>query len=90
MNRATVDILEREAPLASLTRTSRADRRNLAHTLMGTAVPGSVQPSMASAEPKLAEIIAAVVLCGEIGTVAAAVNGDFVKAHESLGKNRTR
>ncbi|WP_190823662.1 pantoate--beta-alanine ligase [Saccharopolyspora pogona] len=37
---------------------------------------------------KLAEIMAAVILGGEIGCAAAQCSNEFVAAHESLGKNR--
>lgn len=37
---------------------------------------------------KLAEIMAAVVLAGEIGCGAAQCAHEFVRAHESMGKNR--
>ncbi len=37
---------------------------------------------------KLAEIVAATVLAGEISLAAAIVAGDFVTAHEKLGRNR--
>ena len=37
---------------------------------------------------KLAEIIAAVILGGEIGCAAAQCAGEFIRAHETLGKNR--
>jgi hydroxymethylglutaryl-CoA reductase (NADPH) len=37
---------------------------------------------------KLAEIIAATVLCGEISLGSAVVAGDWVAAHERLGRNR--
>ncbi len=37
---------------------------------------------------KFAEICAAVVLSGEISLVAAIINGDWVVAHEKLGRNR--
>ncbi len=38
---------------------------------------------------KLAEIVAAVVLAGEISLVSAIIHGDWVPAHERLGRNRT-
>lgn len=38
---------------------------------------------------KLAEICAAVVLAGEISLVSAIIHGDWVSAHERLGRNRT-
>ncbi len=38
---------------------------------------------------KLAEIIAATVLCGEISLGSAVVAGEWVAAHERLGRNRT-
>ncbi|MES6392366.1 hypothetical protein U6V80_12160, partial [Cutibacterium acnes] len=37
---------------------------------------------------KLAEIIAATVLCGELSLGAAVVAGHWVDAHERLGRNR--
>ncbi len=37
---------------------------------------------------KLAEIMAAVILAGEIGCAAAQCAGEFIRAHETLGKNR--
>jgi hydroxymethylglutaryl-CoA reductase (NADPH) len=37
---------------------------------------------------RLAEIIAATCLAGEASTVAAIVSGEFLAAHESLGRNR--
>jgi len=37
---------------------------------------------------KLAEIFAAVVLAGETSLAAAMVNGDWVTAHERMGRNR--
>lgn len=37
---------------------------------------------------KLAEIIAATVLCGEISLGSAVVAGEWVTAHERLGRNR--
>ncbi len=37
---------------------------------------------------KLAEIVAATVLCGEISLGAAVVSGEWVAAHERLGRNR--
>jgi hydroxymethylglutaryl-CoA reductase (NADPH) len=37
---------------------------------------------------KLAEIIAATVLCGEISLGSAVVAGEWVAAHEGLGRNR--
>src|SRR5579859_5657699 len=37
---------------------------------------------------KLAEIIAAAVLCGEISLGSAVVAGEWVTAHERLGRNR--
>lgn len=39
---------------------------------------------------RLAEIIAATCLAGEASTVAAIVSGEFLAAHESLGRNRPR
>jgi hydroxymethylglutaryl-CoA reductase (NADPH) len=39
---------------------------------------------------KLAEIIAATVLCGEISLGSAVVAGEWVAAHERLGRNRPR
>jgi hydroxymethylglutaryl-CoA reductase (NADPH) len=39
---------------------------------------------------KLAEIIGAVILAGEIGSGAAQCAGEFVRAHEAMGKNRPR
>ena len=38
---------------------------------------------------KLAEIVAATVLCGELSLGAAVVGGYWVEAHEKLGRNRT-
>lgn len=38
--------------------------------------------------PKLAEIVAATVLAGEISMAAAIISGEFVKAHETYGRNR--
>jgi hydroxymethylglutaryl-CoA reductase (NADPH) len=38
--------------------------------------------------PKLAEIIAATLLAGEISMAAAIASGEFVNAHESYGRNR--
>jgi len=49
--------------------------------MMGCYGPGKVN--------KLAEICAAVVLAGEISLVAAILHGDWVSAHERLGRNRT-
>jgi hydroxymethylglutaryl-CoA reductase (NADPH) len=37
---------------------------------------------------KLAEIVAATVLCGEISLGAAVVTDEWVDAHEKLGRNR--
>jgi hydroxymethylglutaryl-CoA reductase len=37
---------------------------------------------------RLAEIMAAVCIAGELSTVAAIVSGEFVAAHERLGRNR--
>lgn len=37
---------------------------------------------------KLAEIVAATVLCGEISLGAAVVSDEWVAAHERLGRNR--
>jgi hydroxymethylglutaryl-CoA reductase (NADPH) len=37
---------------------------------------------------KFAEICAAVVLAGETSLVAAMLHGDWVSAHEKLGRNR--
>jgi hydroxymethylglutaryl-CoA reductase (NADPH) len=37
---------------------------------------------------KLAEIMTSVVLAGEIGCAAAQCANEFVRAHESMGKNR--
>jgi len=37
---------------------------------------------------KLAEIIAATILCGEISLGSAVVAGEWVAAHERLGRNR--
>ena len=39
---------------------------------------------------KLAEVIAAVVLCGEIATTAALANGNFIQAHATLGRNKPK
>jgi len=38
--------------------------------------------------PKLAEIVAATLLAGEISMAAAIASGEFVNAHESYGRNR--
>lgn len=38
--------------------------------------------------PKLAEIIAATVLCGEVSLGAAIVAGEWVSSHDELGRNR--
>ena len=38
--------------------------------------------------PKLAEIVAATVLAGEISMAAAIISGEFVTAHETYGRNR--
>ncbi|MDA8018716.1 MAG: hydroxymethylglutaryl-CoA reductase [Thermoanaerobaculia bacterium] len=38
--------------------------------------------------PKLAEIVAATVLAGELSMAAAIASGEFVEAHESYGRNR--
>lgn len=40
--------------------------------------------------PKLAEIVAATLLAGEISMAAAIASGEFVNAHESYGRNRPR
>jgi hydroxymethylglutaryl-CoA reductase (NADPH) len=48
--------------------------------LMGCIGPGSAN--------RLAEIIAATCIAGEASTVAAIVSGEFVAAHEALGRNR--
>jgi len=48
--------------------------------LLGCYGPGRVR--------KLAEIVAATVLCGEVSLGAAVVAGDWVGAHERLGRNR--
>jgi hydroxymethylglutaryl-CoA reductase (NADPH) len=37
---------------------------------------------------KLAEIMAAVILAGEIGCAAAQCAHEFINAHETMGKNR--
>jgi hydroxymethylglutaryl-CoA reductase (NADPH) len=37
---------------------------------------------------KLAEIIAATVICGELSLGAAVMSGDWVSSHEKLGRNR--
>lgn len=42
----------------------------------------------AGSAPKLAEIIAAALLAGELSMGAAIASGQFVAAHESLGRNR--
>lgn len=42
------------------------------------------------AAPKLAEIIAATLLAGELSIGAAIVSGEFVAAHETYGRNRPR
>ncbi len=49
--------------------------------LLGCYGPGRVR--------KLAEITAATVLCGEVSLGAAVVAGEWVPAHERLGRNRT-
>jgi hydroxymethylglutaryl-CoA reductase (NADPH) len=38
--------------------------------------------------PKLAEIVAATLLAGELSMAAALAEGELVAAHESLGRNR--
>ena len=38
--------------------------------------------------PKLAEIVAATVLCGELSLGSAIVSDQWVSSHESLGRNR--
>jgi hydroxymethylglutaryl-CoA reductase (NADPH) len=38
---------------------------------------------------KLAEVVAATVLCGEISLGSAVVAGEWVAAHERLGRNRS-
>lgn len=48
--------------------------------LMGCTSPGTAN--------RLAEIMAATCLAGEASTVAAIVSGEFVAAHEALGRNR--
>ncbi len=48
--------------------------------LLGCSGPGQVR--------KLAEIVAATVLCGEVSLGAAVVAGEWVTAHERLGRNR--
>jgi hydroxymethylglutaryl-CoA reductase (NADPH) len=48
--------------------------------LMGCVGPGTAN--------RLAEIMAATCLAGEASTVAAIVSGEFVAAHEALGRNR--
>jgi hydroxymethylglutaryl-CoA reductase (NADPH) len=48
--------------------------------LLGCYGPGRVH--------KLAEIVAATVLCGEVSLGAAVVAGEWVSAHERLGRNR--
>jgi hydroxymethylglutaryl-CoA reductase (NADPH) len=48
--------------------------------LLGCYGPGKVR--------KLAEIVAATVLCGEVSLGAAVVAGEWVTAHERLGRNR--
>jgi len=48
--------------------------------LLGCYGPGQVR--------KFAEIVAATVLCGEISLGAAVVAGEWVQAHERLGRNR--
>ena len=48
--------------------------------LLGCYGPGRVR--------KLAEIVAATVLCGEVSLGAAVVAGEWVTAHERLGRNR--
>jgi hydroxymethylglutaryl-CoA reductase (NADPH) len=37
---------------------------------------------------KLAEIVAATVLCGEVSLGAAVITDEWVAAHERLGRNR--
>jgi hydroxymethylglutaryl-CoA reductase (NADPH) len=49
--------------------------------LLGCHGPGRVR--------KFAEIVAATVLCGEVSLGAAVVAGEWVPAHERLGRNRT-
>jgi len=49
--------------------------------LLGCYGPGRVR--------KFAEIVAATVLCGEVSLGAAVVAGEWVTAHERLGRNRT-
>ena len=39
---------------------------------------------------KLAEIIAATTLAGEVATTAALANGTFVQAHAALGRNKPK
>lgn len=39
---------------------------------------------------KFAEVVAATIIAGEISLAASIVAGDFVKAHEALGRNRPR
>jgi hydroxymethylglutaryl-CoA reductase (NADPH) len=48
--------------------------------LLGCYGPGRVR--------KFAEIVAATVLCGEVSLGAAVVAGEWVTAHERLGRNR--
>ena len=48
--------------------------------MLGVAGPGGA--------PKLAEIVAAAILAGEISMAAAIVSGEFVQAHEDYGRNR--
>ena len=48
--------------------------------MLGCYGPGRVR--------KFAEIVAATVLCGEVSLGAAVVAGEWVAAHERLGRNR--
>ena len=44
--------------------------------------------NLAESSVALAEIVAAAVLCGEISLGSAIVAGEWVAAHERLGRNR--
>ena len=55
-------------------------RQARALELLGCYGPGRVR--------KLAEIVAATVLCGEVSLGAAVVADEWVTAHERLGRNR--
>jgi hypothetical protein len=79
----------REIPRQDDDHTAAAARRRLAFLTEMTGVtpehlgrygPGRVR--------KFAEIVAATVLCGEVSLGAAVVAGEWVTAHERLGRNR--